>query len=1211
MVTKRFAGRAYTVLWYGTVSTIIVAAVLMSLARVLLPFADDYRGRVERWVSAQLGEPVRIEAMNVRLRGTSPTLIFSGVHLVDNGGSVARFGELQFGFDAFASARRLQPVLDAVIIRGASLSIERLRSGQFRVSGVALDGPSGDSGETPVSMGAMLSSQPAVIIRDSNLTWRDHRRGGESFTFEGVAIELNNRGDRHRLNAEFRLPEKLGGPVRLAVDLEGDLLRPDLGRGTLHVSAEGWRPGPWLKVLPKSEVEILGGEADVSLWADWQADETLSVRGELSARDLELSWASGSERFDRISGNVGWRRDGRSWGLELSDMDMERTGSTWNDIRIQASGSTDGEEFELKANRLVLADVAALAGAWPGLDEATRRKLQKASPTGQLTAVRLSRKTGELSFQAEGLDLGMAPVDKLPGFSGVDGRLVFHAGRGELQLDSRAARIEVPKLFRNPIALDRVEGNVKFSLEGQSWRVSSPQLQLSNRDIKAQVGLTLASTGSDSPLLDLRGHFQDVSADRVASYLPVGIMSPTSVRWLDHAFRTGYVPEGSFLLHGRAADFPFRRGDGRFQVTFNAEQVQLNYKPGWPVARGLAGRVDIDGSSLRVSATRGRILNTRVKKAEVRIPDLRRPVLALDGVADGTLPDLLAYLRQSVLAGVDTQALDRFTTGGSARLQLELRQPLSDRVPGKASVEGSVALADASLDVAKGVSLEKLTGSLRFDGARISAQGIEGRLLGGPMRLDVQTQGWGEALTTEIALQGTVEGGKLVQLADVPALARFQGNTGWHGKLVLPHRAISADTVLRLNSDLEGLESSLPAPFAKQAEAREALKAVFFPGAGRGELVWERRLGVIFELAPGGGLKRAAVNFNGEVRELPAEESVRVTGSLDGLSPAAWRGLAGGSGGAGAVPLPPIHLDMDRVRLVEGEIENSDPAPSTPGRLPPLSVQVNALTYGDMALGRVAFRGEPAEGKFALRDLTIRSRHLQVEGAGDWTYAAGPGKTELRLTFRSDDLGAAMRDLRVASVIRDGDGTAKLKLSWPGGPGAFETGNLNGSLRLDIKDGRIDDIEPGAGRLLGLLSLQALHRRLLLDFRDIFGKGTRFEDIKGDIRLVDGNAYTDNLRLDALPASVFTTGRTGLADRDFDHMVTVVPQVSGTLPVAGGLALGPQVGAVLLLFQQLLGDRIDEGSSFQYKVTGSWDEPVVDRVALPPEEPLSSAAEFQ
>jgi len=48
--------------------------------------------------------------------------------------------------------------------------------------------------------------------------------------------------------------------------------------------------------------------------------------------------------------------------------------------------------------------------------------------------------------------------------------------------------------------------------------------------------------------------------------------------------------------------------------------------------------------------------------------------------------------------------------------------------------------------------------------------------------------------------------------------------------------------------------------------------------------------------------------------------------------------------------------------------------------------------------------------------------------------------------------------------------------------------------------------------------------------------------------------------------------------------------------LAGALVGGPAMGAVVLFAQQLLGKEFDKISQRQYRVSGPWEHPVVDRL---------------
>jgi len=112
-------------------------------------------------------------------------------------------------------------------------------------------------------------------------------------------------------------------------------------------------------------------------------------------------------------------------------------------------------------------------------------------------------------------------------------------------------------------------------------------------------------------------------------------------------------------------------------------------------------------------------------------------------------------------------------------------------------------------------------------------------------------------------------------------------------------------------------------------------------------------------------------------------------------------------------------------------------------------------------------------------------------------------------------------------------------------------------------------VEPGAGRMLGLMSVVELPRRLSLDFRDVTDKGLAFDRVRGDFDIRAGNAYTQNLLVKGPAVDIGVAGRTGLAAQDYDQTVVVSGNPSGPITVAGALAGGPIGAAGALLVSQL------------------------------------------
>ena len=174
-------------------------------------------------------------------------------------------------------------------------------------------------------------------------------------------------------------------------------------------------------------------------------------------------------------------------------------------------------------------------------------------------------------------------------------------------------------------------------------------------------------------------------------------------------------------------------------------------------------------------------------------------------------------------------------------------------------------------------------------------------------------------------------------------------------------------------------------------------------------------------------------------------------------------------------------------------------------------------------------------------------------------------------------------------------------LHWPNSPQLFDLKHLSGNLDLKIVDGRFKDIEPGAGRIFGLLSVQSLPRRLSLDFKDLFKKGFSFDNIEGSFSIDGGHAHTDGLVMNGPSAKIEISGRTGLVAQDYDQKAIVSPALSNSIPVASALfgPVGIGAGAVYYIGQKVfksLPERVDNFLKQEYSIEGSWKSPKIERL---------------
>jgi uncharacterized protein YhdP len=145
--------------------------------------------------------------------------------------------------------------------------------------------------------------------------------------------------------------------------------------------------------------------------------------------------------------------------------------------------------------------------------------------------------------------------------------------------------------------------------------------------------------------------------------------------------------------------------------------------------------------------------------------------------------------------------------------------------------------------------------------------------------------------------------------------------------------------------------------------------------------------------------------------------------------------------------------------------------------------------------------------------------------------------------------------------------------------------------------GQFLQAEPGVAKLLGVLSLQALPRRLLLDFRDVFSTGFAFDSIRGDVSIQQGIAASQNLQMKGVNALVQMEGTSDIARETQNLRVLILPEVdAGTASLLAGLALNPAVGISTFIAQLVLRRPLMRVNSQEFTIDGTWADPKVTKL---------------
>lgn len=360
------------------------------------------------------------------------------------------------------------------------------------------------------------------------------------------------------------------------------------------------------------------------------------------------------------------------------------------------------------------------------------------------------------------------------------------------------------------------------------------------------------------------------------------------------------------------------------------------------------------------------------------------------------------------------------------------------------------------------------------------------------------------------------------------------------------------------------------------------------------------------------------------LRLRPTRDAVAVT--LDGPSLAGQLTVPNADGAAVQGKLRTVHWQPVVAAAEPAAPEPGDPlagalpeparravAEFDPVSIPPLSLDIDDLQVGKMTLGAAILRSSRLSDGMQVDQLQLRSNDQSIGLTGAWRGKGESASTRLSARVDSRNLGNLLQNLTLGGQLRGGEGQLELNAGWQGSPTGFALGSLDGDLKIDVRNGQLLEVDPGAGRVLGLLSVAQLPRRLMFDFRDFFSKGLAFNKLAGEVRFGDGFARTDAIRIEGPAADIAIRGLTDLRAQTFDQTVDVNPKAGNLLAVVGAVAGGPVGAAVGAAANAVLSKPLGAIGAKTYHVTGPWKEPQVDVVEREareraPSKPSSSSA---
>jgi uncharacterized protein (TIGR02099 family) len=1237
------------------------AGAVLALRFWLLPDIERHRDDIVAAIAHTLGQPVSIGGIEAGWLGLRPQISLRDVRLYDPEGRPALVLPRVDNVLSWRSLLEGRLQLHSLVIDGPRLQVRRDKAGALHIAGMRVADAGGEQRATDwlLAQEEVVIRDAEIEWRDdkrgapplalSSLSLR-LRNAGDTHSVGLAARPPAELASAFELRAELkgrsaadlaawngRVYAEFGYTDLAAwhawIDYPIDLWQ---GRGALRLWA-GLRDGE----PTHATVDLALAQVALFLGENLAPIELESVRGrlqgsvrgdsfELAARALELAPAHGP-LMASTDLKLSWRPPGNG---------------------RDAQGSLGASVLELEA-------FAQLAAALP-LPEDARRLAADFAPRGQLIDARVewhgsAAQPQRLAARARFAGVALRAHGTLPGFAGLSGTLEATEERGSLVLAARKAELDLPRLFPEPrVTLETLNGRLDWERRAQggfSLRISA--LSFANAHLAGNANGVYFSEGSGPGTIDLSAELKRADGRHLARYLPrPEIMGAATRGWLARGVLEGQASDVRLRLQGDLRNFPFIDPyAGQFTVSARVQKGVLEYAQGWPRIADIDAELLFERDRMEIVGRSGSILGARLSEARVTIPRLGRGARVLvKGQAEGPTGEFLDYVERSPLRRMLGGATDDLSASGRGKLRLALELPLAE--PAASKVTGEYDIQANNVGVHPLLPpIREASGKVSFSESSLALHDVRGRFLGGPVTL---SGGLRPGAPIEIVARGEADIAQTRALFEHPWQRHLAGTAPYSARV----SARAGEPRIIVESSLVGVTSALPPPLAKPAPESLPLRVELTPGeaGARDRLsitlgriaaaeVLRRRQGAVM------AVQRAGLWLSPsgtQAVRMPERAGMLVYGSLTALDLDRWMPLLGEGGGAGAAALElrigALDLYGKRVhdlslragadaagwsasvnaRELAGDLgyRNADggrlsaqlshfitpdaspggsaqspgQSPADPRRLPAVELVAERFSHRGKDYGRVELSARRAGPDWRIDKVAMANPAATLKGKGAWR-AGTPSRTLVEFELESGDPGGFLGRVGHPNLVSGGRARMQAALAWNGDPATLDYASLAGTLQLQAQDGRFLEVEPGIGKLISLMSLQALPRRLALDFRDVFSKGFQFERIAASAQVEGGVMAIRDFRMRGSAARVEMSGSVDLAKETQQLNVRVVPSLGDSASTVLAF-FNPLLVFPAALAQRILKDPLGHIFAFDYAVSGEWSDPKVERVGV-------------
>ena len=1213
------------------------------------PNLDNYKSKIEVLASQATGQTIKINSLDGRWDFINPEIALNEVVFYDNqNNTTLTLKEISADF-SWLSPFNLSPTLSEIRLQTPKLLIKRDTNNKIFIGGILIDGPANNKftnwllnqKKVVIKQGEIdwhdeYRQAPILTLKDLNFSYKTP-----------FIIELIGK---HKFDLNFRISNS----DNQFIDLSGNIYAKKIENmdswdseikikaGNINLAAYT----PWVNY----PIKINAGTGDLNLTAGITNAVIKKIKAsiKLTSFKTELNQAYKNElNLKNFSGDIIWFSNKKDHQITFENLYLlTNNGINIEDAHSSITISTETNKpsaFSLQINKIQLDAANEILQSIPYFDD-IKNKVNVIQPSGSLSNLDLnwidSEKT-QVNLKTQFDKLSLKSFEDFPGFENLTGSIHLSDKDGSLKFKSTDVSLAYNKLFREQLKFNDLHGDLKWT---ENYLILK-NISFSNAYINGSINGSIKSSSQNSPVLDIQASIPFLDFKHAKAYYPK-TMNAESLHWLDTSLLEGSLENTLVAIKGSAADFPFvdshHRPDpnkGSFVVTTTGKNTLIEYGTGWPVVEKFDFNASINAGTFELTSKKGQFLGNTIKDLKTSMPaiSIDHPIMNIEGTLNSPTREAIKFINNSPIKESVQHLFDEATGSGEGKLMVNIDIPMDNL--DAITFKGQYQFLDSNISNASmGIpQIEKIKGIVVFDEKNVKAENLNGTMFGGSTNIAL-TADPSKVIKVKLSGKFTDKG---IEEKLGTNLSKLNGSAAWEGLVEYKKPLLN----VQITSDLKGIEMGYPAPFNKARDKEE--KFYFskkqtnsknddiefkFSNIVNSKISRSEKNNVMV-------IDKGYISINSEIKSMP-QKGLYLKANLPYVNLDDFVSVYSGSENNHSFKIDKADITLKNADLFDRRFNNikieiapvnnstkfkinsnetsgnflwtekdnkliarlnslklpneikkiSSAQTANSQKIPNLDIKIETFEVDNKKIGKLELVSNTAKQNINIQKFKITNDTNIFQADGEWLDWNKNSKSNINFNWKINNLGNTLDFMGYNHFVKDGDAEITGQFKWLGSPISFDKNKIDGSFTLDIHKGTILKVEPGVGRLFGLVTLQSLPRRLSLDFRDLFGSGFIFDAINASIRMNNGIMKTTNFRMNGPAAEVFMAGETNIIKETQDLNVKVTPHISDSLSIAA-LAGGPIAGAAAFIAQKILKDPLNKVLTSEYRIIGTWENP--------------------